>query len=116
MSVLPWLPAIWLLLPWLLAPVAPANETRIRDLAGPYSFRLLDWETVQLADRAGRLWAGLFGPPTVQASDAVTLKAYFQPRARPLALRAQVEAALERVVGQAYLAGGLSRSQPLPLD
>ena len=67
MNVLRWLPGILLLLPWLLAPVAPANETRIRDLAGPYSFKLLDWETIQLSERAARLWSGLFGPTTVQS-------------------------------------------------
>ena len=61
MNVLRWLPGIVLLLPWLLAPVAPSNEARIRDLAGPYSFRLLDWETRNLAERATRLWAALVG-------------------------------------------------------
>src|SRR6266852_5055903 len=105
MSVLRWLPGILLLVPWLLVPVAPSNEMRIRDLAGPYSFRLLDWETVQLAQRGTRLWAGLFGPTTVLPSDADTLRAYFEARARPPALRSEVEAALEHLVGQAYQAG-----------
>ena len=44
--MLRWLPGLVLLLPCLLAPATPSNAIRIRDLAGPYSFRLLDWETV----------------------------------------------------------------------
>jgi hypothetical protein len=115
-SLLRWLPGIVLLLPWLLAPVAPSNEARIRDLAGPYSFRLLDWETRNLADRATRLWAGLVDTGSVQPSDADTLTAYLQARARPQEQRAQVEAALEHLVGQAYQAGGLTRSEPLPVQ
>src|SRR5438270_4955111 len=102
MSVLRWLPGVLLLVPWLLAPAAPANETRIRDLAGPYSFKLLDWETIQLSERAARLWSGLFGPTTVQSVDAEVLRTYFEAPSRPAASRSQVEAALERLVGQAY--------------
>lgn len=115
MTLVRWLPGILLLLPWLVAPATPANEQRIRDLAGPYSFRLLDWETVQLTSRATRLWSGLLGPSTVLPSDAATLTAYFQTSGRPQDKRSQVEAALERLVGQAYLERGLSRSEPLPL-
>jgi hypothetical protein len=116
MSVLRWLPSLVLLLPWLLAPAAPSTATRIRDLAGPYSFRLLDWETVQLGDRADRVWAGLFGATSVRPSDADTLRAYFQVTPRPREQRAQVEAALERLVGQAYQAGGLRPAEPVLLD
>jgi hypothetical protein len=113
--VLRWLPSIVLLLPWLLAPVAPANDARIRDLAGAYSFRLLDWETRNLAERASRLWAGLVGSVDVQPSDTEILKAYFQASGRPRDRQSQAEAALERLVGQAYQVGGLSRSEPLPI-
>ena len=116
MSLLRWLPGIVVLVPWLLAPLTPSNEVRIRDLAGPDSFRLLDWETRNLAERAPRLWAGLFGSTSVQPSDASTLQTYFHTSPRPRDQQAQVEAALERLVGQAYQAGGLSRSEPLPLD
>ncbi|MCA1644405.1 MAG: hypothetical protein LC797_02680 [Chloroflexi bacterium] len=116
MSVLRWLPGMLLLLPWLLAPATPPNEARWRDLAAPYLFRLLDWETVHLGERAGRLWTGLFGNAAGGPSDADTLRSYFQGTPRPNQLRAQVEAALERLVGQGYQAGGLTRSQPVPLD
>ena len=51
MSVLRWLPGVLLLLPWLVGPLAPANDVRIRGLAGPAGFRLLDWETVHLAEQ-----------------------------------------------------------------
>src|SRR3981081_790051 len=105
MSVLRWLPGIVLLIPWLLAPVAPANETRIRDLSGPYSFRLLDWETVHLADRASRLWAGLFGSGGVAGSDADVLQSYFRAGAARIDKRSAAEGALERVVARAYTAG-----------
>jgi hypothetical protein len=104
------------LVPWLLAPAVPSNAIRIRDLAGPDSFRLLDWETVQLGERLDRMWAGLFGTTAVRPSDADMLKAYFQATPRRPELRPQVEAALERLVGQAYWAGGLDRSQPMLLD
>jgi hypothetical protein len=116
MRVLRWLPSLLLLVPWLLAPAAPSNETRIRDLAGPYTFRLLDWETVQLGERIDRVWAGLLGTTDVRAADADTLRAYFQSASRQLAQRPQVEAALERLVGQAYRDGGLDRTPPLLLD
>jgi hypothetical protein len=116
MSVLRWLPGLVLLVPWLLAPATPSNAIRIRDLAGPYSFRLLDWETVQLGERADRLWAGLFGTVSVRPSDAETLTAYFRATPRPSEQRPQVEAALERLVGQAYRDGGLVRAQPVPLE
>jgi hypothetical protein len=116
MSVLRWLPSLVLLLPWLLAPTAPANETRIRDLAGPSSFRLLDWETVQLGERADRLWAGLVGTTALRPSDGDTVKAYFQSTPRPAEARAEVEAALERLVGQAYQGGGVGGSASLLPD
>jgi hypothetical protein len=116
MSVLRWLPSLGLLVPWLLAPAVPSNAIRIRDLAGPDSFRLLDWETVQLGERVDRMWTGLSGTTAVRPSDADTLKAYFQATPRRPELRPQVEAALERLVGQAYWAGGLDRSQPMLLD
>jgi hypothetical protein len=116
MSVLRWMPSLVLLVPWLLAPAVPSNAIRIRDLAGPDSFRLLDWETVQLGERVDRMWTGLSGTTAVRPSDADTLKAYFQATPRRPELRPQVEAALERLVGQAYWAGGLDRSQPMLLD
>jgi len=115
-SVLRWLPSLLLLVPWLLAPTTPSNAIRIRDLAGPYSFRLLDWETEQLGQRVDRIWAGLVGTTSVRPSDADALKAYFQATPRSPELRPQVEAALERLVGQAYQDGGLDRAQPMLLD
>jgi hypothetical protein len=114
--VLRWLPSVALLLPWLFGPPSPSNEVRIRDLAGPTSFRLLDWETVNLGQRAERLASGLFGdrPPTTD--DGTTLRGYFgTPVAARATLRPAAEAALERVIGGAYGAAGLTRSMPLQL-
>src|ERR1700682_103326 len=116
MGTLRWLPSLLLLVPWLVGPMAPSNDARIRDLAGPASFRLLDWETVHVGERAGRLFAGLFCAVNVTASDADTLRAYFRARSRRAELRPQAEAALERMVAGAYRDGGLTRSEPLPLD
>ena len=59
LNVLRWLPGLLLLVPWLLAPVAPSEAVRIRDLSSTVSFRLLDWETVHVGERVGALWAGL---------------------------------------------------------
>ena len=50
MRALRWLPSLVLLVPWLIGPITPSNEVRMRDLAAPYAFRLLDWETEHLAD------------------------------------------------------------------
>jgi hypothetical protein len=116
MGALRWLPSVLLLLPWLLGPIVPSNEARIRDLAGPSGFRLLDWETVHVGERAGRLWAGLFGAAEATSADADTLRAYFRAGSQRAELRPQAEAALERVVAGAYRNGGLTRSEPLPLD
>jgi hypothetical protein len=117
-AALRWLPSVLLLLPWLLAPLAPSNDARIRDLAGPAGFRLADWETVHLGERAGRLWAGLFGDAASasSATDADTLRAYFGAGSRRPELRPAAEAALERVVAAALQDGGLTRSEPLPLE
>jgi hypothetical protein len=116
MGALRWLPSVLLLLPWLLGPVAPSVDARIRDVAGPSGFRLLDWETVHLGERAGRLWVGLVGPFGDTASDADTLRAYFRAGSGRASLRPQAEAALERVVAAAYQEGGLIRSEPQSLD
>jgi hypothetical protein len=116
MAVLRWLPSALLLLPWLLGPLAPSTQERIRDLAGPSAFRLLDWETTHLGERADRLLAGLFDPTQVDPNDADTLRAYFRAGSARPDSRAQVEAALERAVGGAYEAGGVTQSEPLPLD
>ncbi len=117
MAALRWLPGVLLLLPWLVGPLTPSNDARIRDLAGPSGFRLLDWETMHLGERAGRLWTGLVGSAAAAdaAADADTLHAYFRGPARPSDLRAGAEAALERSVAAAYRDGGLTRSEPLPL-
>jgi len=115
MRWLRWLPGLVLLVPWLLTPLAPSNAERIRDVSGPFAFRLLDWETVQVGERAGRLWAGLFGSVPEPGQDADTLGAYFNGGAARQDQRANAEGALERVVAGAYRDGGVTRSQPLPL-
>jgi hypothetical protein len=116
MRILRWLPSVVLLLPWLLGPLAPSTEERVRDLSGPSAFRLLDWETVNVGERAGRLLTGLSGPDQVDASDGDTLKAYFNSGSLNTALRSSAEAALERVVAGAYRDAGVTRSQPLPIQ
>jgi hypothetical protein len=116
MRALRWLPSLVLLVPWLIGPIAPSNEVRIRDVAAPSAFRLLDWETVHLADHATRLWQGLFGGADTSSADAAFLQNYFRAGASRADGRTHAEAALERIVASAYADGGLTRSQPLALD
>jgi hypothetical protein len=115
-SWLRWLPSFLLLAPWLVAPAVPSNDVRIRDAAGTVSFRLLDWETVQLSQRVGRLWSGLVGGAAFQQEDGDMLRSYFRAGAVREQVRDGAEAALERVVASAYEEQGLTRSEPLRSD
>ena len=110
-----WLPSLLLLLPWLLAPVTPSSAARWRDLAAPASFLLLDWETVHLGERLGRLWDGLRVTASPAPSDTDTLRTYFgaRPPSRRAELRNAAEAALERITARAYAQAGITRSEPL---
>ena len=104
------------MLPWLVGPLAPSTELRIRDAAGPVAFRLLDWETVHLGERLGRLWSGLVGDDRLGASDAATLRAYFARGAPRDRLRSTAEVAMEHAVADTYRQAGLDRSAPLLAD
>jgi hypothetical protein len=114
-KVLRWLPSLVLLAPWLVGPLMPSNDARIRDLASPVAFRLLDWETIHLAEQSGAMWAALTGSAEATPSDSIALHQYFGDKAQRTELRPAAEAALERIIGQAYLDAGISRSQPVPL-
>jgi hypothetical protein len=115
MHVVRWLPSLILLVPLLFGPLAPANAARIRDLASPSSFRLVDWETQHLAAQGGALWSGLTSVSDPTSSDLVTLRAYFGDGAQRDQLRPQAQTALEHVVGNAYRQAGVSRDQPVRL-
>ena len=78
MRVLRWFPSLVLLVPWLLAPTTPSDTARIRDVASPHAFSLLDWETAHLVADTGSLWAGLFGTTTPTDSDAQVVRTYFR--------------------------------------
>jgi hypothetical protein len=108
-----WLPSALVLVPWLLSPAVPSNAVRLRDLSGAVSFRLLDWEAVNLGERAGRLWHGLGGPAAPTPDDVQTLRTYFRAPKQSAEPRSAIEAPLERVVSQAYTQAGLTRSQPV---
>jgi hypothetical protein len=108
-----WLPSVVVLLPWLLGPAMPSNAARLRDLSGASSFRLLDWETVNLGERAARLWRGLTGAAGQTPEDARTLQAFFSRARSQSDDRPAVEAALERTVSQAYTRAGVTRSEPV---
>jgi hypothetical protein len=116
MSWLRWLPSFLLLAPWLVGPAVPSNDVRIRDAAGSVSFQLLDWETMRLSERVGRLWSGLFGGAAVQQEDGDLLRSYFRTGVSREQSRGGAEAALERVVANAYEQQGLTRSEPLRSD
>jgi hypothetical protein len=114
-SVLRWLPSVLLLLPWLLAPAMPSGTARIRDLASPNAFSLVDWETRQLAANAVPLWAGLFGSPTPTDGDIQALRAYFANPPDRGEQRSAAQTAMEHVVTRAYIEGGLSQIAPVSL-
>ena len=111
-----WLPTLLVLLPWLLMPLVPSIEARLRELSGVVSFRFLEWESANLRDRAGRLWSALVGPSGVDDADADTLRSYFGDRGQWEAKQPQVERAMERLVTQALVEAGVTRSMPLALD
>jgi hypothetical protein len=113
MHLLRWLPSVLLVLPWLLGTPTPPTEARIRELSGTVAFRLLDWETVNLGQRAGRLLAGLLGSSEAQAADGALVREYFRAGASRDARRSEAERALERLVSEAYTQHGLTRSKPL---
>ncbi|HEY3061484.1 MAG TPA: hypothetical protein VGL99_21150 [Chloroflexota bacterium] len=109
MNWLRWLPAAVVLLPWLLGPSGPSEAVRVRDASASASFRLLDWETVHVAERAQRLWGALVGaqaPADDNAEDAATLTTYLRARSD----RSAAEEAVERLVSHAYAEQGLSSS------
>jgi hypothetical protein len=119
MRYLRWLPSLLLLLPWLFAPATQATNARIRDLSGPDSFSILDWETTFLGQRLTRLWAGLTSANEPGADDAETLRAFFHaPVADRANQRPAAEAAMERVIGAAYRGKGVPQAEPpwLPAD
>ncbi|HYY90145.1 MAG TPA: hypothetical protein VFA49_15205 [Chloroflexota bacterium] len=114
MRWLRWLPSAVVLGLLAFGPGGPSPESRIGGLASAAAFRLLDWETVNLADRAGRLWHGLAGGVDLGEADADALRAYFARQTRTPS--PSIEAALERAVSQTYTRAGLSRSEPLLAD
>ena len=69
MRGLRWIPSLVLVLPWLVGPLAPSNDMRIRALAAPTAFHLLDWETVHLGERLDRLGRALVQPLAPSSSD-----------------------------------------------
>lgn len=106
-----WLPAVLVLLPWLAA-ATPTTDQRITELAGPASFRLLDWEVVHLGQATGRLWAGLASSNPPRPEDSATVQAYFRATgAERERLRPAAEAAIERSVGAVYAHNGVVRTE-----
>ena len=114
MGMLRWLPSLLSLLPWLLGPSVPSSSERVRDLAAPAAFHLLDWETIHLGERAGRIWTALSGGSEASRSDDTdTVREYFSEPSRRGDRRSAAEAAMEHLVSDAYRDAGLSRSMPV---
>jgi hypothetical protein len=105
-----------LLLPWLLAPLAPSEAARVRDLSSANGFRLLDWETVHVGQKLGALWSGLTGDTAQTAGDAAVVRAYYAQTPHDADQRPAVETALQHLIAQAYRDGGVTPSEPLPLQ
>jgi hypothetical protein len=77
---------------------------------------LLDWETLNLAARADRLWSGLTTTTGSTPADLSSLRAYFAaPSSASPELHSAAEAAIEREIARFYGDSGLTRSEPLPL-
>jgi len=87
---------------------------RTRQAAGPLSFNLLDWEADQLSRRLDGLVRDLLGGRSpANADDVQTVSTYFQtaPGVRA-SLREGAEAAIQRLVADAWQSEELAR--PLP--
>src|SRR5207247_2150114 len=88
---------------------------RTRQAAGPLAFNLLDWEVQQLGPRLGVLVPALSGaqaPP--DPADAQSVRAYFEasPPVRA-SMRDQAEAAIQRLVTEAWRDENLAAPSPL---
>jgi hypothetical protein len=93
-------------------------ELRIRQAAGPYAFRLLDWELGRLGERAGRIGAGLIGrSPEPDAAGRQAVGEYFRaaPEARE-PRRAPAEAAIEQALTAVLRSDGLAVAMPLAAE
>lgn len=88
---------------------------RTRAAAGPLAFTLLDWELEQLGERLGTLVPALLGGlPSADAGDVALVQAYFRaPPGERAAWRDRAEAAIERLVTDAWRAEGLAAPSPL---
>jgi hypothetical protein len=83
---------------------------RTRQATAPLRFSLLEWEVRQVGARLGQLAEALRGAQgPFDAVDLSIVKSYFKTEARARApRRGEAEAALQRVVGEAWLAEGLA--------
>ncbi len=94
------------------------EEFRRRQAAAPYAFRLVDWEIANLAERAGRIGAGLVGRHAgADPGDQAAIVAYFAASAEQReALEARAEAGIERALTRILDREGLIVRMPLAPD
>lgn len=106
-----WLPAMLLAGSWLGGASDVSVEARVQLLAGPSTFRLLDWELTNLGSHSGRLFSGLVGTPELSPLDREAASAYLlaEPAARS-PHRARAEAAIERAVARTYARHGAGQT------
>lgn len=98
-----------LVVPVLLARPAGA-VSRADEAAGPYRFRLVEWETAHLVARAGRIAGGLVATdPQPSPADVEAVQRYFAaPPDERRPLRPAAEAAIERALAAIARAEGLA--------
>ncbi|MCC7369725.1 MAG: hypothetical protein IT306_14945 [Chloroflexi bacterium] len=89
-------------------------ELRVRQLAAPLAFPLVDWHLARLAERGDRIGLGLLGAhPVPGPADRAAVAAYFAARPsdrQPLAVPA--ERAFERAVSDVLWQEGLTTAAP----
>ena len=106
--------ACWLLGLLLLFTSGPPPELRVRQLAAPRAFPLVDWHLARLVERSDRIALGLLGArPEPTTADRAAAAAYFArrpPERAPLAPAAEI--AIERAVSGVLWEEGLTGGAP----
>ena len=94
------------------------RELRIRQMAAPYAFHLVDWHVARLSERWTRIAAGLLGRrAAIDAGGRAATAAYFSaPAAEREALRPRAEDAIERGLMAVLADAGVGLDVPFARD
>jgi hypothetical protein len=102
----------------LIGNAPPPPEIRIRQMAAPLGFPLVDWHLARLAERADSIGLGLLGArPVPTMDDRAAVATYFATRPADRApLAPAAESALEHAVSNVLWQEGLTSSAPWAAD